>query len=104
MEAVLVCGPEQLNEVLPKFQNLLTGFQYQSGNTYAEYESGDKIAKYGLTALILGAGAAGAAKLGLFAVLGKFFARAWKLIVAGAIEVGAGLKKLFGGNKNPYTE
>src|SRR5579859_6548136 len=47
MEVVLIVKPEQLTETLPTFRNLLSGYAYQSGNSYAEYRPGDKIARYG---------------------------------------------------------
>ncbi|MCB1089188.1 MAG: DUF2167 domain-containing protein [Verrucomicrobiae bacterium] len=100
MEAVLVCDPEKLDAVLPEFQKLIAGFQYQGGHTYAEYKSGDKVAKYGLTALILGGGAAVAAKTGLFAGLFKIFGKLGKaayLLVAGLVAgVVNAFKRLFG--------
>lgn len=104
MDVTLVCAPEQMDEVLPMYQDMLLGFRYKPGNTYAEFQDGDKLAEYGLTGLIVGGGAVVAGKLGLFAVLGKFFAKAWKMIVIGLIAVVAFLKKLFGGPKSGYTQ
>ncbi len=95
MDSTLVCDPGQLDELLPTYQNLIAGFSYKPGNTYAEYKEGDKIAKYGLLALIGGGGAALAAKAGLFAVIGKFLAKAWKLVAVGVVAVGAFLKRIF---------
>ncbi len=89
MDATLVCGTEEMESILPVFQGLLGSYEYADGQKYAEYTSGDKIAKYGLTALVVGAGATIAAKAGLFA---KF----WKFIVAGVVAVIAGAKRLFG--------
>ena len=89
MEVVLVCDEKQLDAVLPQFQDLLKGFAYNPGLTYGEYKKGDKIAKYGLTGLILGGTVLAAAKSGL---LGKLF----KPIIAGLIIVGAFIKRLFG--------
>ena len=92
MDATLVCGTEEMEAILPVFQGLLTSYEYVDGQKYAEYTSGDKIAKYGLTALVVGAGATIAAKAGLFA---KF----WKFIVAGFVALIAGVKRLFGTGK-----
>ncbi len=89
MSADLVLGPEALDATLPKLQALLGGFSYVDGRRYADWKSGDKIAEYGLTALIAGGGAALALKTGL---LQKF----WKVIVAGIVGIGALLKKVFG--------
>ena len=100
MEAALVVGPDQIDATLPTFYSLLEGFDYQSGQKYAEYKDGDKIAKYGLAALIVGGGAAAAAKLGLFAWLAVMFKKLWKLIVIAVVGIGAWLKNLVGGGPN----
>ncbi len=73
---------------------LAAGFNYVSGQKYAEFKAGDKVAKYGLAALVLGGGVAAAAKVGLLAKLGVFLGKAWKLVVAGLVAVGVGIKKL----------
>ncbi len=96
MEVVLVVDPENLPETLPIFRNLLTGYSFSSGQTYAEYRPGDKVAKYGLAALVLGGAAVGAAKLGLLAPLILFLKKAWKLVVVAIAALAGSLKKLFG--------
>ncbi|MEN6627960.1 MAG: DUF2167 domain-containing protein [Candidatus Sumerlaeia bacterium] len=89
MEVTLVAGPEELAPNLPKFREVLTGFDYKSGNKYAEYRQGDKIAEYGLTALVVGGASAVALKSGAFKGL-------WKLIVLAIAGIGGLLGKLFG--------
>ncbi len=74
---------------------LANNFSYVSGQKYSEFKAGDKVAAYGLSALVLGGGAVMAAKLGWFASLGVWFSKAWKAIVFGLIAVGAAIKKLF---------
>jgi uncharacterized membrane-anchored protein len=73
------------------------GFQFSTGNRYAEWVKGDKVAAYGLTALVAGGVGAAAAKSGL---LGKL----WKAIVLGAVAVAAALKRflasIFGSKEN----
>ena len=96
MEVVLICEPAQLQETLPKFRSLLAGYTYQSGQSYAEYRPGDKIAKYGLGALVVGGAAVGAAKLGLFAWVAILFKKAWKLVVILFAAIASFFKKLFG--------
>lgn len=93
MDVVLLCEPEQLEGALPDYQKLLTGFEYTRGNSYAEYQDGDKLAEYGLKGLIAGGAFYGAAKLGLFALLKKGF----KFIVAGVVAIGLFLKRLITG-------
>jgi uncharacterized membrane-anchored protein len=96
MEAVLIVEPDGLATTLPKFKGLLADYKFQSGETYAEYRQGDKLAKYGLAALITGGAAVGAAKLGLFAWAAVFFKKAWKVIVVAVVALAGVFKKLFG--------
>jgi len=96
MEVVLVCEPDQLQATMPSFKNLLAGYSFQTGQTYAEYKKGDKLAKYGLGALVLGGAAVGAAKLGLLAWLLPFLKKGWILIVAAFAAIGNFFRKLFG--------
>ncbi len=97
MGAVLIVEPDKLNEALPTLRELLTGYSYATGETYAEYKQGDKVAKYGLGALVVGGAAVGAAKLGLFAWVAVLLKKGFKLIVVAVVAVAAFLKKLLGG-------
>ena len=98
MSAVLVTSPNTLNEDMKAFNGTLAGYEFVSGERYAEFKSGDKIAEYGLAALVVGGAAAAAAKSGLLKSLGKFL---W-VIIGGAI-AGAGslLRRLFGRREPP---
>jgi len=105
MEVSLVIGPDELSATIPAFKSLLAGYTFQEGEKYAEYREGDKLAKYGLAALVVGGAAAGAAKLGLFAWLAVFLKKAWKLVVLGVAAIGAFFKKLiFGRDRRVETE
>lgn len=95
MNVTLVCDPGSLQSILPAYQSILTGHQYQTGESYAEFKQGDKIAEYGLTALIVGGAAYGAAKLGLLGNLVLFFKKGAKLIIAAIVAIGVGIKKFF---------
>jgi uncharacterized membrane-anchored protein len=95
MEVVLIVEPDKLKETLPAFRNVLANYSFQGGQTYAEYHSGDKVAKYGLAALVVGGAAVGAAKLGLFAWLAVFLKKGWKLVVIAFAAIATGIKKLF---------
>jgi len=88
MRVTLVGNPSNLPVILPDYKQLLTGFEFGSGNRYAEFVQGDKMAKYGLTALVVGGGAAVAAKAGVFKWL-------WKVLVAIGIGSLFFLRKLF---------
>jgi len=95
MEVVLVVEPEQLAATLPKFNNLLANYTFQTGQGYAEFRSGDKVAKYGLAALVVGGAAVGAAKLGLLTPLILLLKKAWKLVIVAFVAVIGFFKKMF---------
>ena len=92
MEVSLVVSPEQLATTLDSFKILLGDFSYTEGNSYGEYLDGDKVAQYGLAALVTGGAVAVAAKSGL---LQKFF----KFIIVGVIAIGVFLKNLIFGKE-----
>lgn len=95
MNVTLVCNPEDLDSILPIYQDLLVGHNYNAGKSYAEYRDGDNIASYGLTALIAGGALYGAAKLGLLGNLILFFKKGFKLIIVGLVALGVAIKKFF---------
>lgn len=99
MSVTLADAPENLEVSKPVVERILSKFSFKSGKTYAEFRQGDKVAQYGLAALVAAGAGAAAVKLGLFAVVGKFLAKAWKLVIIGIAAVGAGLKRLFGGGR-----
>jgi len=110
MEAILVINPTNLTAALPEFQDVLKGYTYKSGQNYAEYRQGDKMAKYGLAALVTGGAAALAVKTGLLSTIILFFKKGIKLIVVAVAAVGAWIKRLIygkprqdvsGSNTNP---
>jgi uncharacterized membrane-anchored protein len=100
MSVTLVEEPKLLAASRPRVEHVMAGFSFRPGKRYAEWVPGDKVAPYGLAALVTGVAAA---KLGLFAIVGKFVAKAWKLVVAGFVAVGLALKRawraIFGGSE-----
>jgi uncharacterized membrane-anchored protein len=96
MSAVLVSAPQSLAEDIKAFNAALAGFEYAPGEKYAEFKSGDKIAEYGLAALVVGGAAAAAAKAGWLKFLGKF----WIVIVAAFAGLWGLIKKFFLGRKD----
>lgn len=101
MKVVLVEDMANLDATLPKFRAAMGTFKFQTGESYAEYKPGDKVAKYGLTALVAGGAALGAAKLGLFAKFGLIFKKFFKFIIMGLVAIGASIKKFFSrGDRN----
>lgn len=99
MNSTLLCDPDQLESILPEYQKTLTGFQFNAGNTYAEYQEGDKVAEYGLKALVAGGAIFAAAKLGLLGTIVLWFKKALKFIVIGVIAIGAWIKRIVTGRK-----
>jgi len=96
---VMVSDPSSLQSAETSLDQLLNGYSFNSGESYAEYRPGDKVAEYGLAALIVGGAAAVAAKKGLFGVIATFLAAAWKLVVAGVVAAMAWLRSLFAKKK-----
>jgi uncharacterized membrane-anchored protein len=102
MSANLLVSPAELDTTLPQIKTILQGYSYLQGQKYSEWKSGDKIAKYGLSALVIGGAAGVAAKMGLFAKLAASLGKLWKVIIIGAAGLLAALKGLvFGKKKQP---
>ncbi len=99
MSANLLVAPEQLDTTLPSIKTILKGFAYIEGQKYSEWKSGDKIAKYGLSALVVGGAVGVAAKLGFLGKLAGVLGKLWKLVIVGIAALGAGLKGLLFGKK-----
>lgn len=94
MHADLVVAPERLAATVPVFDRIIGTHAFVAGRKYSEWQPGDKVAEYGLTALVAGGAVAVAAKSGILAKLGKF-------IVLGVVAVGAWLKSLFSRKPRP---
>lgn len=104
---VMVSSPEDEAAAAAQLNQVLTGYDFNGGERYAEWKPGDKVAEYGLAGLILGGTVAVAAKTGLLKGLWKFlvtaFVAGWKLIVAAAVAVTAWVKSLFTRKKAPIS-
>ncbi len=92
---VMVAAPDAISEAKGSLNKILDGYAFNSGETYAEWKSGDKVAEYGLAALVLGGAAAIATKKGLWAVIATFMATAWKAVAAAVVALGAWLRGRF---------
>jgi len=94
MTVTLVSPVETLPATIPVVDAMLDGYHFKAGHTYAEFVPGtDKLAEYGLTALIVGGAGAALVKSGLLAKL-------WKPIAVGLVALGGSAKRLlFGGRK-----
>lgn len=95
MSAVLVSSPEDLAKDTPEFKGSLDGFEFNAGERYSEFRQGDKVAAYGLGALILGGAAAVATKKGLWASLAGVLVAGWKFVLAAGAAALAGMGKFF---------
>lgn len=91
----LVTGSDDIGTDKAAAHELLGALSFNPGKTYADFnEKTDKVAAYGLAALVAGVAAK---KLGLFAVIAAFVAKFAKvLLVAGAAGGAALWKKLRG--------
>lgn len=89
-----VARMDELPEVKAGMQQLLPMVEFDAGSRYADYDSStDKVAAYGLAALI---GGGIAAKAGLFAKLGVLLLGLKKLLIPLVLVVGAFFKKILG--------
>jgi len=95
MSATLVSDPDTLTKNVAEFKNSLQKFAYVSGEKYSEFKAGDRVAEFGLAALILGGAAAVATKKGLWGAIAAFFVAFWKLIAGVAVAAIAGLGSIF---------
>lgn len=87
MSAQLVADSKGIDAATSEFNEVLQHYAFIDGQRYAEFRSGDKLAGYGLAALIAGGAGAAAVKTGLFKKFGK-------LIVLGVLALLGALKKL----------
>jgi uncharacterized membrane-anchored protein len=92
-----VAGMDQIADIKNEMQNVVAFTEFTQGNRYADFDSKtDRVAEYGLAALVAGGVAA---KLGFF---GKIFAvllALKKFLFIGLAAMGAGIYKFFGGKK-----
>lgn len=85
----VVAGMNELGLVEANSPTILQGANFTQGNRYEDFDDSiDKVAAYGIGALVAGKVAA---KLGFFAIILKFI----KPILLGIVALGAGFTKLF---------
>ena len=96
-----VASMTQLDQIRADMRPLLEVAEFNEGYRYAEFNpKTDKLAEYGLGALIAGGVAA---KLGLFAKIGAFLLAFKKFIIIGVIALGGLVAKLLGKKKDAAT-
>ena len=82
-------------------QKVLPMAEFDSGHRYADFNpKTDKLAAYGLAALVAGGVAA---KTGLLTKIGLMLLAAKKFVIIGLVAIGAFLKKIFGGGRGGGT-
>ena len=94
-----VANMRQLDAVEKATPAILETVNFQDGHRYADFNSStDKVATYGLAALVLGGIAA---KAGLFKIILVGLIAAKKFVILAALAIGGYLKKWFGKKKPP---
>jgi uncharacterized membrane-anchored protein len=88
---------------VPQFNELMSGFAFNPGSRYDQFTKGDKVAGYGLAALIAGGAGAVAVKTGLFAKLGALLVALWKVIAVAAAAVASRFKQLWARVKKLFS-
>ncbi|MFZ6687544.1 DUF2167 domain-containing protein [Undibacterium sp. SXout11W] len=92
-----VAGMNQITEVKQQMQNVNAFSEFTPGNGYNDFnEKTDKVAEYGIAALVAGGIAA---KLGLFGKLFALLIAFKKIILLGIAGVGSYIYKFFKGKK-----
>ncbi|MDR3415292.1 MAG: DUF2167 domain-containing protein [Nevskia sp.] len=93
LELTAVAAMRDFPQIKEQMPTVLGFTNFDQGNRYTDFDSStDKVAAYGLAALVAGGIAA---KAGLFAKLGLLLLAAKKFIIIGLAAVGAFFRKLF---------
>lgn len=96
LELNAIAGINQLAEIDKQTPQILAMVDFKEGSRYADFDpKTDKVAKYGLAALVAGGTLAVAAKAGLLKGLWLFILAGKKFIIIGVIAVIALFKKFF---------
>jgi uncharacterized membrane-anchored protein len=95
MEVVLVAEPGILDTAVGELKTALTAYKFVPGEKYSEFKQGDRVAEFGLAALIAGGAAAVAVKKGLFTVILGFLAATWKFIAVAIVGAFTWMKSYF---------
>lgn len=94
----LITGSQAIGRDKVHAQTLLSALNFNEGKRYADFnQSTDKVAEYGLAALV---GGLAAKKLGMFALAAGLFAKFAKVIVLAGAGVMAAFTKFFKRDKN----
>jgi uncharacterized membrane-anchored protein len=89
----LVTDVNAVESLKPTAKSLLADLSFDTGKRYSDFNaSTDKVAEYGLAALVAGVAAK---KLGLLALIAASIAKFWKLALIGFFAVGSFFRKFF---------
>ena len=89
----LITGSDRIEGEKKHARTLLAALAFDEGKRYEDFNPAtDKVAEYGLAALIAGAAAK---KLGLFAAIGVFLLKFWKIALFAVAGLAALVPKLF---------
>ncbi len=98
----IIAAPEDLAVAKAGTDALLAATQFAPGARYEDFDpKTDRVAEYGMAALVLGGAGAVAAKSGLLAKLLAVLLAGKKFFVFAFLAVGAAVRKLFGGKAAP---
>jgi uncharacterized membrane-anchored protein len=97
----VIDDPEHIQAAKREAASVLSGTRFNPGSRYEDFDAKtDKVAEYGLAALVAAGAGAAALKAGLFAKIGAkllfLLLAAKKAIVPLLLVAGAGIKKFFG--------
>jgi uncharacterized membrane-anchored protein len=92
MSATLVSSPATLDCDVRSFEEELKAFDFNTGAHYTEFREGDRVAEYGLAALVVGGAAAAVAKSGAGKGLIKLLGFG---LLAGLAGIGGFFKRVF---------
>ncbi len=94
LELSLISDMTQFQEIESRVPTILSMVDFTDGNRYADYRKGDKVAEYGIAALITGGVLA---KTGLLKGLLLFLVKGWKLVLVAIVGVGYVIKRIVSG-------
>ena len=96
LELNAIASVDQLSEIDRQTPQILSMVDFKEGNRYTDFDPKvDKVATYGIAALVAGGALAAAVKLGFFKALLVGLLAAKKFIVIGVIALVAFVKKFF---------
>jgi uncharacterized membrane-anchored protein len=96
LELNAVASLDELPEIDQQTPKILSMVDFKEGNRYADFDpKTDKVAEYGIAALVAGGALAAAAKLGFLKLFWVGLLAAKKFIIIGIFAVGAFFRKLF---------